>query len=170
MIRHNYKPYNSDSDSESDESGSDSDSSSSDTSSYTNVREGFEVADYKALADGLAKPVILDTSGQVINNINTAPRQFGYEIMTTGTIKPPPPKVTPPPAAPADVTLEATSQSIANVVMIDSRDRDTIAYPQPTSLTLRLPRTYKNVTGFNVVQMKLLSAFYYFKLYTMISF
>jgi hypothetical protein len=170
MFRHHYKPYNSDSDSESDESGSDSDYSSSDTSSsssYTSssstIREGFETADYKALADGLAKPVILDTSGQLINNINTAPTQFGFEILPTGTIKPPPPKVTPPPPTPADVTLEATSQSIANVVMIDSRDRDITAYPQPTSLTLRLPRTYKNVTAFNVVQMKLLSAFYYFR-------
>ena len=140
MFRHHYKPYNSDSDSESDDSGSDSDSSSSDTlssssdtSSSSDIREGFETADFKALADGLAKPVILDSSGQLVNSINTAPTQFGFEITTTATIKPPPPKVTPPPPTPADITLEATSQSIANVVMIDSRDRDIVAYPQPTS-------------------------------------
>jgi hypothetical protein len=47
--------------------------------------------------------------------------------------------------------------------MIDSRNRDRQAYPQPTNLTLRLPRTYSQVTGFSILQIKLLSSFYYFR-------
>ena len=47
--------------------------------------------------------------------------------------------------------------------MLDSRNRDTSVYPQPTFLQLRLPRVYKNVTNFQVIQIKLLSSFFYFR-------
>ncbi len=60
-------------------------------------------------------------------------------------------------------TLESSSQSVSNVVMIDSRNRDRTAFPQPTNLTLRLPRTYQSVTSFSISQIKLLSSFYYFR-------
>lgn len=48
------------------------------------------------------------------------------------------------------------------VIMINSTDRDTNVYSQPTFFTLRLPRIYRNVVGINVTQIKLLSSFYYF--------
>jgi hypothetical protein len=50
-----------------------------------------------------------------------------------------------------------------SILMINSRDRDLQVYPQPTYLTLRLPRTYRNVVSFQITQMKLLSSFFYFR-------
>jgi hypothetical protein len=50
-----------------------------------------------------------------------------------------------------------------SILMINSRDRDLQVYPQPTFLTLRLPRTYRNVVSFQITQMKLLSSFFYFR-------
>jgi hypothetical protein len=47
--------------------------------------------------------------------------------------------------------------------MIDSRNRDRTAYPQPTNLTLKLPRTYTQITSFSIVQIKMLSSFFYFR-------
>jgi hypothetical protein len=46
--------------------------------------------------------------------------------------------------------------------MINSRDRDTSIYVQPTDFYIRLPRTYKSITNIAITQLKLLSSFYYF--------
>lgn len=46
--------------------------------------------------------------------------------------------------------------------MINSRDRDTNIYPQPTFFTLRLPRLYRNVTTLNISQINLLNSFFNF--------
>ena len=48
--------------------------------------------------------------------------------------------------------------------MLDSTNRDRNVFPQPTNLTLRLPRVYSHVTNFQLVQIKLLSSFLYFSL------
>ena len=48
------------------------------------------------------------------------------------------------------------------LIMINSRDRDTTVYTQPTDFYIRLPRTYKNITNIAITELKLLSAFYYF--------
>jgi len=50
----------------------------------------------------------------------------------------------------------------STTIMINSSDRDTNIFPQPTHFTIRLPRTYRNVVALNVTQIKLLSSFYYF--------
>lgn len=50
-----------------------------------------------------------------------------------------------------------------SIVMLDSRYRDRIAYPQPTALSLRLPRVYKNITAIQMAEMKLLTSFYFFR-------
>ena len=55
-------------------------------------------------------------------------------------------------------------QPTTSVVMLNSRDRDRNVYPTPAALVLRLPRVYQNVTSLQVVQMKLLSSFLYFRL------
>jgi len=55
-----------------------------------------------------------------------------------------------------------TGSKNTTTIMINSSDRDTTIYPQPTFFTLRLPRIYRNVVGINVTQIKLLSSFYYF--------
>lgn len=47
--------------------------------------------------------------------------------------------------------------------LIDSKNRDRTAYPQPTSFTLKPPRVYKNVTSIQITEIKLLSSFFYFR-------
>jgi len=59
--------------------------------------------------------------------------------------------------------FDIQSSSYSSILIINSKDRDRIAYPQPTYLTIRLPRTYRNVVGFQITQMKLISAFFYFR-------
>jgi hypothetical protein len=44
------------------------------------------------------------------------------------------------------------SQKNTSLIMINSRDRDTNAYPQPTDFYIRLPRTYKNITNLAITQ------------------
>ncbi len=56
-----------------------------------------------------------------------------------------------------------TQQSVTSIVMLNSRDRDRSVYPTPANVTLRLPRVYANITSMQVVQMKLLSSFLYFR-------
>lgn len=48
------------------------------------------------------------------------------------------------------------------LIMINSRDRDTNVFPQPTAFSIRLPRVYRNVTNLAITQLKMLSSFYYF--------
>ncbi len=60
-------------------------------------------------------------------------------------------------------TFDMTNGTYTSILMINSRDRDSQVYPQPTFFTIRLPRTYRNVTSFQITQMKLLSSFFYFR-------
>jgi hypothetical protein len=48
------------------------------------------------------------------------------------------------------------------LITINSRDRDTRAYPLPTFFTLRLPRVLKNIKQINIQQMNLLNSFFNF--------
>ena len=54
-------------------------------------------------------------------------------------------------------------KQVTSIIMLNSRDRDRSVYPDPVQLTLRLPRIYNNITSLQIVQMKLLSSFYYFR-------
>ena len=54
-------------------------------------------------------------------------------------------------------------QPMTSIIMLNSRDRDRSVYPTPANVTLRLPRVYANITSMQVVQMKLLSSFLYFR-------
>lgn len=56
------------------------------------------------------------------------------------------------------------TQPTTSIIMLNSRDRDRSVYPTPANLTLRLPRVYTNILSMQVVQMKLLSSFLYFRL------
>jgi len=60
------------------------------------------------------------------------------------------------------VTLKAEPKNIDTVVMIQSIDRDKSIYPLPTSCQLFLPRDYKNVVTFSIVQINLICSFFYF--------
>ena len=55
------------------------------------------------------------------------------------------------------------SQGITSLLMVKSDDRDRKAFTYPTQFTIHLPRTYRNITGFSITQLKLLSAFLYFR-------
>lgn len=50
-----------------------------------------------------------------------------------------------------------------SILIVNSRDRDRNVYPQPTFFTLRVPRIYRNITTFQILQLKLLSSFFYFR-------
>lgn len=67
------------------------------------------------------------------------------------------------PTAGGGTKFDMTNGTYTTILMINSRDRDTEVYPQPTFFTIRLPRTYRNITSFQITQMKLLSSFFYFR-------
>jgi hypothetical protein len=182
MNHSEYSPYHSESGSESGtDSGSESDTG---TTSSTSSKEGFatNIGDLPLLASALAAGFSLDDAANDSGD-GTPPASVQNASATASPNEPtltmdqlpiigypitndPPPSfknlyITP------DISgvtpMESSSQSISNVIMIDSRNRDRTSFPQPTNLTLRLPRIYKNVASFNIVQIKLLSAFYYFR-------
>ena len=58
--------------------------------------------------------------------------------------------------------FESTESKNTTLFMINSRDRDTRVFPQPTFFTLRLPRVFKNVKTINISQLNLLNSFFNF--------
>jgi hypothetical protein len=58
--------------------------------------------------------------------------------------------------------FEEQESKNSSLFMINSRDRDTTAYPQPTFFSLRLPRVFKNVKMINMSQLNLLNSFFNF--------
>ena len=147
-----YRPYTSGSDTDSaSESGSASESSYSSDTEY-DLSESLP--NFRALAGVLAAGPSFDLSGELLY----AKNPLGYPLnqvapsFTQYEIKPD-----------ASGTLKSTTQSVNSIVMLLSNDRDRSVYPQPTMVTLRFPRVYKNVTSFQIVQIKLLSSFFYFR-------
>jgi hypothetical protein len=63
----------------------------------------------------------------------------------------------------AKTKFETARKDQTSLFLIDSKNRDRSAFPQPTHFTLYPPRVYKNVTSIQVVQVKLLSSFFYFR-------
>lgn len=139
-----YRPYLSDSDSDSDsESGSESDTSS--------IISTGNQPNYRQFASDLQ---LAKAAGQ---DFPDTPLQIQYTSL--GTYGPSP--LTDPSGDFPKIKSE--KKTITGIVMLDSRNRDTNVFPQPTAVTLRLPRVYKNVTNFQIIQIKLLSAFLYFR-------
>ena len=58
--------------------------------------------------------------------------------------------------------LKTESKGVESILILKSINRDKTIFPQPTNCQLFLPRTYKNITKFSIVQLKLISAFFYF--------
>ena len=158
MATNYYRPYSSDSDTD---SGSESDSSttsmeSDSTSSSYASKITPAVPNFRALAQGLSLTQMggpaMDASGSLA--------QGGASLLSSGY---PTFKNYEAATDPSGGALKSSSQSVTSVIMLDSRDRDRGVFTQPTNLTLRLPRVYSNVTAFSLVQIKLLSAFFYFR-------
>lgn len=152
-----YMPYKSDSDTD---SGSESDTSlsSDSTSSEYAERVHAQVPNFRALAQGLTLEKIggpsFDTSGA---QLDFSPAGFslsaGYPTFKNYELE----------KDPSGAELKSSAQTVTSIIMLDSRDRDRGVFVQPTNVTLRLPRVYSNVTNFQLVQIKLLSAFFYFR-------
>ena len=155
-----YRPYESDSDSETDSTGT-SDSSDSSVTSTPNL------PNFRSFAEELVAVAgpNLDASGEIILKQHPYHKLAGYSLsdgfptFTNYTVRADPSgnKIVTGPSN--------TNTSVTNIVMLDSRDRDRNVPNQvnPTNITLRLPRTYTKVTNFQVVQIKLLSSFFYFR-------
>jgi hypothetical protein len=71
----------------------------------------------------------------------------------------------PAPAQAVGTTAPApkATDKVASIILLNSRDRDRKVYPQPTFVRLQLPRVYRNVVSFQVMQVSLLTSFYYFR-------
>ena len=166
-----YRPYTSDSETD---SGSESDSSfSSDSSSSEYAsRVHTQLPNFRALAQGLSLTNLggptYDSSGEQLDSeiipfgftpskglshSKGFPLSKGYPTFKNYDIQ----------KDPSGGEIKTTSQSVTSIIMLDSRDRDKTVFIQPTNVTLRLPRVYSNVTNFQLVQVKLLSAFFYFR-------
>lgn len=63
----------------------------------------------------------------------------------------------------AKTKFETARKDQTTLFLIDSKNRDRSAFPQPTHFTLYPPRVYKNVTSVQVTQVKLLTSFFYFR-------
>ena len=155
-----YKPYVSGSESESD-SQSDSDtgttSSRSTTGSFSNNTGNFVNLALNLLTPPIAGPV-LDLSNEIMflqkrnyTLYNSDDDNIATDLSNNAYV---PEEENP---------FESTVTQITSIINMDSTNRDKNVYPQPTNLQLRLPRTYKQIVNFQVVQIKLLSAFYYFR-------
>ena len=60
-------------------------------------------------------------------------------------------------------TVETSMVQNDNVVVLQSLDRDKSIYPQPINCQLMLPRTYVNVTRFEIANITFLASFFYFR-------
>ncbi len=164
---HYYRPYDSE-----DESGSDSDSATTDSwyssgmdqsAAPTKTTEGHP--DFKAFATRMQ---LIDAGGRSFSTIRDE-LVYGNNRLGKHTIYSQYDAPKPQPDLSGEefygrskfVTADGNETSI---IMIDSRYRDRQAYPQPTYCTLRLPRIYKHITAINIVEIKLLTSFYFFRL------
>jgi hypothetical protein len=161
-----YQPYKSESDSEGDVSASDTDTGSvtSTTSSKEHLPNFVEFATNLELneAGGQNFP----TTGATLQyGVNELKRNVNYSSYNQAF------NISLPFDGPNyDLSYAYTwkdesrpKQPVTSMVMLNSRDRDRSVYPTPSALTLRLPRVYHNITSLQVVQMKLLSSFLYFR-------
>jgi hypothetical protein len=65
-------------------------------------------------------------------------------------------------AAQLATKFETEESRNTTLFMINSRDRDTRVYPQPTFFTLRLPRLFRNVKQISITELSLLNSFFNF--------
>jgi len=163
-----YRPYRSDSDVSSGsgyttDSSVESDASfttDSSTSEYAKLTAPESLPNFRALAQGLSMTNMgggntFDASGnrQLPDSLPGFNLTSGYPTFKNYELD----------KDPSGAELKSSSQAVNSIVMLDSRDRDRQVFVQPTNVTLRLPRVYSNVTSFQLVQIKLLSAFFYFR-------
>lgn len=139
--RRYYRPYEEKSDSESEGSEVGSDLSMSRTA-------GPDFATF-------ARQLQYDRTS--IQRRDTASMETPYDSFVSEELKPPVSKQ----YEKSKNGMERKDQT--TLYLIDSKNRDRDAYPQPTSFMLKTPRPYKNITSIQITQIKLLSSFFYFR-------
>jgi hypothetical protein len=151
-----YQPYQSESDSKSD-SGSDSGSDTGSDSDYESLGAKPEIGSPVSLLRSAGpafkgqKDSLLEGRTNIYSSINAA-------FAAPGAIN------RKNPVIPVGITkFDAAPQSKSTIINISSTDRDRNVYPNPTSFIIHLPRVYKNVTGFDIQQIKFLNSFFYFR-------
>jgi len=142
-----YRPYLSDSDSdyESDSSGS---SSGSGTSSGSGSSTESEKASVKPSQLAKLSPNLFSGDGAFINEISEDNKVPFVQKNAAITFN--------------QTNLAFVNTKLSSSIMLNSTDRDTNIFPQPSSFSIRLPRVYRNVSSISVSQIKMLSSFYYF--------
>ncbi len=151
-----YQPYESESDTGSERSGPEQ---SSDESEYWSTEEEEEalitspVSLLRTAGPAFAnqKDALLDSRTNPYASVNAAfavPERMGnvYNDISVGT-----------------TSFNVQARPVESIINIASQDRDYAVYSNPTAFTLHLPRVYKNVTNFDIQQIKFLNAFYYFR-------
>ena len=148
-----YQPYTSDSE----DSASITSADTSDTEDTQKPQQNTLLGSLKSLVH--AGSITLPSSSamnQVILKKTTGARQMDYsQFDLSGNYDTSLPET--------GTKFDMQSGTYTSILMINSRDRDSQVYAQPTYFTIRLPRTYRNVTSFQITQMKLLSSFFYFR-------
>jgi len=57
-------------------------------------------------------------------------------------------------------TTQFTQQTLASIITVDSQHRDQQVYPSPSSFKLKLPRSYRNISRIDIVQLKFFCGLY----------
>ena len=144
-----YQPYLSDSDSD-----SDSDSSSI-NSSDTSTDGIYPIGSKDSLrqAGAVSETRVTEIENRIQPRTGNSKAGLEYSVYDiSGVLN-----------LPSGTKFDTTAGTYTSILMINSLDRDRNVYAQPTFFTIRLPRTYRNVSQFSITQMKLLSSFYYFR-------
>jgi len=130
-----------------------SDSEESDASEET-VSDGsdeHDLPDYKAFAEQLfraAGPPLPTAEKELDFSYNTLDRRTSYGPTTESEL---------------GYKVTTSTQQADNVIVLQSLDRDKSIYPQPTNCQLMLPRTYQNVTKFEIADISFIASFFYFR-------
>ena len=161
-----YRPYKSDSDLDDDESESESTTTYESEYSTTSSHEP-DYSSPKALVKAAGIPLHTDQQqlkydiGFKYDGVYTSYGTYDHQAASAATAEA---LLSNQPVINYGGTKLETKSGIANaLIVVNSRDRDHQVFPNPTSVTIRLPRVYKNITSLQFNQIKLLSAFYYFR-------
>ena len=157
-----YRAYESESETDS-ETGSDTETGSDSGSSITSSVSSKFYPNFASFANLLLNPELTgrpltDISNQVIFNRTEQFSLYNPSIDAplrdlSGINIP----------EPTNKILTVVKQRLTSIINIDSINRDKKVYPQPTNLKLLLPRVYKDISDFQIVQISLLSSFLYFR-------
>lgn len=127
-----------------------SDSEESDASADDSEAES-QLPDYVSFAQGLfraAGPPLSSGDAHMSYAVNAIDRHTAYGPFSEGQ---------------EGVEVVKTPLQIDNVIVLKSLDRDKSIYPQPTNCQLMLPRTYVNVSRFEIPEINFIPSFFYFR-------